>query len=267
MKQWILAGVCILGMLSLTAFTNGSSLNKGLLNEITAVIDKNTSEKELEDLKGFFKENGIELTINTIEFNEKQEITSLSITLKKGTSKSKYSSSSGNPISKIELGYRDGNLYINNNGRFDIASWKNQSGFNHLPKNMDSILKKHRLAFDFDFDEDTDSLFFKGHFDVHKFKDQIMKSFSFEQDEDGNFTINGQPMNSFHNSGKQRYRFIDNPDIEKLIIIDGKESNFETLDRLAKDNELAEVDFLKPQTAISVYGDKAKDGAIIATTK
>lgn len=267
MKQWILAGVCILGMLSLTAFTDSPVDKTSLFNEITAVINKNTSEKELEDLKSFFKENGIEFIINNLEFNEAQEITSLSVTLKKGKSKSKYSSSSGNPISEIELGYKDGSLYINNNGMFDITAWKNQSGFQQLPQNIDSILKKHRLAFDFDFDEETDSLFFKGHFDVHKFKDQIMQSFSFERDEDGNFTLNGHPMNSFHDFSKQRYKFIDNPDIEKLIIIDGAASNFETLDRLAKDNELAEVDFLKPQTAISIYGDKAKDGAIIATTK
>ncbi len=271
MKKWIILGVGILGMLSLSAFSTTSKLhpttNSIQSDEITAVINKNTSEKELEDLKTFFAENGIELMVKKIEYNDENEITSLNLVLKKGKSKSQYSSSSSTPISEIKLGYKDGSLYINNTGKFDIMAWKNQSGLNHTMIDMDSIMKKHNFAFNFNFDEDKDSLFFKGHFDVKKFKDQIMNSFSFEEDEDGNFFFNGQQAPSFHHQKGQKFSFIDNPDIEKLIIIDGKESDFETLDNLAKSDQLAEVDFLKPTTAISVYGDKAKDGAIIATTK
>ncbi|WP_438425092.1 hypothetical protein [Aquimarina macrocephali] len=269
MKKCIILGISILGMLSLTSFTTNSA--KDLIidniqpNEITAVINKDTSEKELEDLKAFFLENGIELLIKKIEFNDKKEITSLSIVLKKGNSKSQYSSSSQVPISKIELGYKDGNLYISNSGMFDIAAWKNQSGFNHVQIDMDSIMKKHNFVFDFD--EENDSLFFKGNFDAHKLKDQIMKSFTLEEDEDGNFFFNGQQMPHFQNFKSKKFNFVDNPDIEKLIIVDGKEVDFDTLDTLAKSDKLAEVDFLKPETAISIYGDKAKDGAIIATTK
>ncbi len=269
MKKWIIIGMSILGTLSLTAHT--TSPNKQLVientqsDEITAIINKDTSEKELEDLKTFFSENGIELILKKIEYNEQNELTSLSIVLKKGKSKSQYSSSSTTPISEIKLGYKNGNLYITNSGMFDITAWTNQSGFNYAKIDMDSIMKKHRFAFDFD--EDSDSIFFKGNFDFKKLKDQIMNSFTFEEDEDGNFIFNGQHVQPFHNFNNQKFSFIDNPDIEKLIIIDGKESDFETLDSLAKSEQLAEVNFLKPKTAISLYGDKAKDGAIIATTK
>ncbi len=65
----------------------------------------------------------------------------------------------------------------------------------------------------------------------------------------------------------QKFRFVDNPDTEKLIVIDGKDSDFKTLDELAKNDKLESVDVLKSQTAMSIYGKKAKDGAIIATTK
>lgn len=269
MKKWITIGVTVLGIFTLTAFTTvvdkNYTIDNTQPNEITAVINKNTSEKELEDLKKFFLENGIELLIKKVEYNDQSEITSLSLILKKGNTKSQYSSSSQTPISEIELGYKDGNLYISNSGMFDIMAWKNQSGFSHPQIDMDSIMKKHSFAFDFD--EEKDSLFFQGHFDVQKLKEQIMKSFSFNENEDGTFLFNGQQAHPFHNSGSQKYNFVDNPDIEKLIIIDGKEADFSTLDDLAKTNKLAEVDFLKPQTAISIYGDKAKDGAIIATTK
>ncbi len=271
MKKKFILGLGILGMLSLTAFTKTTAhlfVEDTLQSdEITAIINKNTSEKELEDLKTFFAENGIELIIKKIAYNDKNEMTSLSIILKKGNSKSQYSSSSNQPISEIKLGYKDDSLYITNSGMFDIAAWRGQSSFNYPKIDMDSIMKKHNFAFDFNFDEETDSLSVNGHFNIQKFKDQIMQSFNFEEDEDGNFSFNGQQIGPFLNSHSQRFNFVDNPDIEKLIIIDGKESNFETLDRMAKSDQLAEVDFLKPKTAISIYGNKAKDGAIIATTK
>lgn len=65
----------------------------------------------------------------------------------------------------------------------------------------------------------------------------------------------------------KQFHFVDDPDIEKLIIIDGQEANFEKLDTLAKEEKLDAVEFLKSKTAMSIYGEKAKDGAIIATTK
>ena len=65
----------------------------------------------------------------------------------------------------------------------------------------------------------------------------------------------------------KQFHFVDDPDIEKLIIIDGQESDFKKLDALAKEEKLDAVEFLKSKTAMSIYGEKAKDGAIIATTK
>ncbi len=269
MKKWIIIGVSILGIFSLTAFNTESypqnAQNNTALNDITAVINKNTSEQELEDLKKFFAENGIELLIDKIKFNNQKEIVGLSITLKKGKSKSRYSSSSDAPISDLELGFKNDNLYITNSGMFDITSWKNQIGFTHHNFDMDSILKSHN--FKFDFDKKGDSIFFNGqHFDISKLKDQIINSFEFKEDENGDFIFNGQQL-PFHFNKSKKYSFVDDPDIDKLIIIDGKKSDFKTLDALAKSDKLQDVDFLKATTAISLYGDKAKDGAIIAITK
>ncbi len=63
------------------------------------------------------------------------------------------------------------------------------------------------------------------------------------------------------------YQFYDDPNTNKLIIIDGKESDFKTLDHLAKENKIDDVASLKSKTAMSIYGQKAKDGALIVTTK
>lgn len=274
MKKWITLGVCILGMFSLTSFDlrpNNIIIAQNLQedNEITATINKNTTEKELEDLKEFFLENGIELVVEKIEFNEQNEITGLSLVLKKGDSKSKYSSSSSEPIEDLELGFKNNNLYISNSGMFDIAAWRNQSNSAPRITDLDSIFKKHNFAFDFDFDfgKDGDSIFFNGNsINIDDLREKMMKSFQFEEDEDGNITINGRSFPSRFNQSRT-FSFVDDPTIDKLIIIDGKESDFETLDTLAKEDKLEVVDFLKKETAISIYGKKAKDGAIIATTK
>jgi len=193
----------------------------------------------------------------------------LSLVLKKGSSKSQYSSSSNTPIDEIELGYKNGGLFIDNAKASRITVNGNSWNFNRSHIQMDSIMKKHGISLNFN--DDSDSLLFNGHINFQKLKDQIVNSFSleFDEDEDGNFIFNGQLIQPFKSNthSNNRFSFIDNPDIDKLIIIDGKESDFETLDRLAKTDKLTEVDFLKSQTAISIYGNKAKDGAIIATTK
>lgn len=254
----------MLGMLPLLSFTLNDQVSAAA-NDVTAVINKNTTEKELKDLQVFFEESGIELQLNKVKYNSNNEIVSLNITLKKGKSKSNYSSSSNTPITDIELGYKDGDLYIKSAGVLKIFTSKNGTAFHNRSINVDSIMKNHGLAFKFD--QDNDSIFFKGNMNIKKLQDKIMKAFTFIKDEDGTFSFNGNFPSNFHSSGKQKFKFIDSPDIEKLIIIDGKESDFKTLDKLANEDKLAEVDFLKSKTAISIYGDKAKDGAIIATTK
>ena len=271
MKKWIILSIGILGISSLTAFSTKSNIILAQVsspsNEVTATINKNTTRNELENLKDFFLKNDIELIVEKITFNEQNEITSLDLILKKGKSKSKYSSSSTEPISDVELGYKNGNLYITNSGMFDIASWKNQVGFGAPTIDIDSILKRHNLSFDFDFDQEGDSISFNGaHFNINTLKDQIMNSFQIEEDEQGNIIFNGQQFPS-HFSQTKKFNFVDDPDLDKLIIIDGKESDFTTLDELAKSDQLEAVDFLKAPTAISIYGNKAKDGAIIAITK
>ena len=94
-----------------------------------------------------------------------------------------------------------------------------------------------------------------------------------EKDENGEITErvfkfdgSDDPMVFFGEGEQKRFQFVDDPNIEKIIIIDGKESDFKTLDQLAKDNKLEAVDILKSKTSISIYGERAKDGVIIATT-
>ncbi|WP_378186902.1 hypothetical protein ACE939_00965 [Aquimarina sp. W85] len=271
MKRWLFLGICMLGIHSLFAKNNASiktsMVELKIQDEVTAVISKDTTQEDLNDLTSFFNENGIDLIVNKVTYNSDKEITGLSIILKKDNSKTNYTSSSNIPIAPIELGYKSGGLFISNQKNFKITTSNTKAPFKHPHINIDSLMQNHGFAFNFNFDKDTDSLFLKGGINLQELKDQIMNTFSFDFDEDdqGNFSFNGQAISPF--KGNQRYHFIDTPDINKLIIIDGEESDFKTLDRLAKEDTLDTVDFLKPNTAKSIYGKKATDGAIIATTK
>lgn len=266
----IILSSCVMIFFVLVGFANKPMNTKIIVNnfqevdsdEVTAIINKDTSEKELDDLKKFFAENDIYLEIDRLGFNKKDEIISLAITLKKGKSKSKYSSSSNEPITSLELGYKEGNLFIVSSGSsLDLGSASIMDLLqNHQSKNLDSIFRQ--FGFVFDMDSQEDSSFFNGKgIDLDQLRDQMKSAFDIVE-EDGIFLLEKDTSKK-----SQRFNFVDNPDIEKLIIIDGKESDFESLDNLAKTDQLDDVDFLKPQTAKSIYGDKAKDGAIIAITK
>jgi len=164
-----------------------------------------------------------------------------------------------------------------------MHSFNGDSIFGHRFQMLDSL---HGNTFSFDFDdEDGNILLFNGNtFNMDDMMEDMQDMFKIEEDENGDKRIiikkgNGKGMNFFFEDDDsmtwhsddgghktQKFKFYDDPNTEKLIIIDGKESTFDKLDALAKGDKLDTVDVLKAKTAVSIYGDKAKDGAIIATT-
>ena len=253
-------------------------------SSVMITIDSNTTDKELDEIKTMLKEHGIEVTFSQIQRNEEDEITGIKIELKDTNGNSAVSQmSSTNPISNISFGRKNGALYITQGkkgfGNFAFFGDDMTMDFNF---DHDSIFKLHlgkldSLHLNNMFDFDNQMLFFNGKsLDIDEFMDQIQNSFKIDEDDNGNKRIiikKGNGNNFFFDDEEsntkthQKFRFVDNPDTERLIIIDGKESDFKTLDDLAKNNKLESVDVLQSKTAMSIYGEKAKDGAIIATTK
>lgn len=249
-------------------------VNAFIANEISITIDKNTKDSEFKSIVKTLNKQGIEAKFSGIKRNNKNEIIAIKIKLQdnKGN-ESNTSLSSSNPISTITLGTKNDSLYI-------ISSNSNSFSINGTHS-----LSKH---FDFSFDDEEHVMTINGKtFDLDDIKEQVKDTFVFESDEDGkrmilklnNFDFdeedkgheNAHEQNEekvwVHKKSTQKFRFIDDPNIEKLIMVDGKKVDFNKLDELAKTNKLQTVDFLKPDTAMSIYGKKAKDGAIIATTK
>lgn len=235
--------------------------------EIKITIDKDTKDSEFKEITTTLKKHNIEASFSKIKRNKNGEITGIKIQLKdKKGNESSTSFSSSEPINAITLGAKNDSLYI-------TSSNSNSFSFNGTHS-----LSKH---FDFSFDDDEDVMIINGKkFDFKELKDKMKNAFVFEEDENGkkmilklqDFDFDFDSDDEEHNvwvekKHSQKYHFVDDPEIEKHIVIDGKSSNFKKLDELAKANKLDKVDFLKPETATSIYGKKGKDGAIIATTK
>ena len=244
-------------------------INTNIENKIKVTIDKNTTDSEFKEIVKTLKKHNIEAKFSGIKRNKSNEIVAIKIKLKDDNgNESNTSLSSDNPISTINLGAEKNSLYI-------TSSDSKSFSFNGTHS-----LSKH---FDFSFDDDEHKMTINGKtFDFDEIKDQIKNAFVYEEDKDGkrvviklnNFNFDFDDDNNHEEEHEwttkqhsQKFHFVDDPEIEKLIMIDGKKANFKKLDELAKSNKLKSVDFLKPDTAKSLYGNKAKDGAIIATTK
>ncbi len=230
--------------------------------KVTGTISKNTTEKQFEDLIAYFKQNDIKLDISEVNYNENDEIIGIKILLQKGSQKSKYAMSSNVPIADLELGSKNDSLYITTKGNLQsdrISAIMDE--FEKANESFDSFLSEHPFSFSFSSDQLRD-LLNNAEFDFEEFAN----GFIHEGEEVNNQSEHTKSHKKSRNS-LPKFNFINNPNINKLIIIDGEETDFNTLNKLAKSDQLDEVDNLKPATAISLYGKKAKDGAIIVTTK
>ncbi|WP_338356657.1 hypothetical protein [Yeosuana marina] len=240
-------------------------------SNVIVTIDKSTTSKDFDDIKSMLSENGITATFSNIERNDLGELTGLNIALEDGNNNKAASKISSNiPIAQITFGRKDGLLFISqSNSENGTLGFFNQPNMMPFGSENDSIVGQNFSGFgNFNFDDffnyDGNSFFFKGqNMTIDQLREQMKKQF-----ESSGMNLNG--MSSFFESesdSPNKFNFKDDPNIHKLIIIDGKESDFKTLSKLSDENKLEAIDDLKPKIAISLYGNKAKDGAIIATTK
>lgn len=235
-------------------------------DSVNITIDKNTTQEDFKNITDILEENSITAEFKNVKRNDSDEITGLSIMLSSELGQQTSSSISGNrPINSITFGSKNGALYIGRGrGNAGIMNLFNNNNL-AMPFEMDSIFGSNGMGFKM-------SDFFNGNSNLFSFDSDSIDIKDLQKRFKQNFNFNQNSPNSFSfSNGKTddapKYRFVDNPDKETLIVIDGEISDFKTLDNLAKSNQLADVDVLKAETAMSIYGDKARDGAIIAIRK
>ncbi|HUH29104.1 hypothetical protein [Gelidibacter sp.] len=250
-----------------------SVLKNTSLNENTSItIDSNTSDSEFEDIQKLLKEQQITASFTLIERNDTGEITGIKIELTDANGNQAVSQMSSNvPIPQIVFGKKDGTLYITRSSKEQGAmAFFNRPNMAPFGFNIDSLGMSgmpHFGNFNFDdfFNDKDQSFFLNGQtLNLDELREQMKK-----QMESSGFLGNNLSwfFDDKNGSGSNKFIFKDDPNSNKLIIIDGDESDFKTLDQLSKSDNLKTVDHLQPDTAVSIYGKKAKDGAIIATTK
>ncbi|MEZ4802299.1 MAG: hypothetical protein R2797_05965 [Gelidibacter sp.] len=241
-------------------------------DNVSITIDSNTTEDDFDDIKKMLQEHQITATFSAIERDDSNKLIGLKIKLEDANGNQAVSQISSNlPISQIVFGRKNGALYITqgnkNQGAMAFFNQPNMMPFGSLNDSLQNPFSALG-GFNFDdfFNDDDGSFFFNGRpMDLNELKEQMRKQFESSKNGNNNFSWFFDSDNN--SDAHQQFNFIDDPNSEKIIIIDGKESDFDTLDNLAKTNQLEAVDILKPETAKSVYGEKAKDGAIIATSK
>ncbi len=255
---------CLISV-SVHSQVNNSSISKEKM-DVTITIDGEASESDLSDIKCMLQEHGIEAKFSRIE-RKNGEITGIRIDLDDlGGSMTSSQISMMKPIPEISFGRRKGQLFIDQ-GNTSLSNFAFIGGSNQMPfpMEMDSILPNLPQRFSFSFDDlfHKDSMLIAGgqFQDLEKIKQKMRELME----------SRGQHMPemdwAFSSYNGPKYRFRDDPNLEKLIIIDGEEADFNALNELALQDKLDTVDVLKSKTAMSIYGKKAKDGAIIATTK
>lgn len=248
--------------------TNHTSQQKA--DNITATITKDNTDKQLEDLISYFKEHDITVSLENIKRNTNKEITGISITIEKNQQQSSMRSNSSAPITDLELGYKNGNVFIGNGnanalgfGSESLQSLLQQSFGSINNSTIDSLLSKNQFSFSFG-SEDIRKLLKDSNFDFDDLQNQFFNHFFNDEDTTSPST---NLSKSAKNNTLPKYQFFGNSHKNKLIIIDGKEASFEQLEKLAATDSIAELDNLKPSTAESLYGKKGGNGAIIASTK
>lgn len=277
--------VVILSLISLKTFAHKSAASVVLesettidkiasLNENTSItIDSNTSDSEFEDIQTLLKEQQITASFTQIVRNDSGKITGLKIVLTDANGNQAVSQMSSNmPIPQMVFGKKDGTLYITQSnkeqGAIAFFNRPNMSpfGFALDSLGMPGMPQFGNFNFDDFFNDEDQAFFMNGQtLDLDELRAQMKK----QMESSGFFGNNLSQFFDAHenDTSSSKFNFTDDPNTKKLIIIDGDESDFQTLDQLAKSNSLKTVDQLQPDTAISIYGKKAKDGAIIATTK
>lgn len=295
----IIAVIAVLGF-TLSSFSAKNSVTNKVFNKYSAINDVNvditinseTTQKEFEDIMDMLKEHDIKGSFTNIKRNDSGEIVAIKIELEDLNSGSKSVSTmqSSSPIQEISFGRKNGSLYITQgDSGLNHFSFIRSPGTSMRHFNMDSIFGKSFMLLDslhghsFNFNDEDGNIFMFGgkSFDMDDMMEDMEDMFSIEEDENGdrriiikgrgangmNFFFDKDEHDSKNHNSTQKFRFYDDPKTEKIIIIDGQEASFETLNSLAKEDKLDTVDVLKGKTAVSIYGKKAKDGAIIATTK
>jgi hypothetical protein len=262
---------------------------KARITEVSLIIDKSSTDKDLNNEKEFFKkEHNIKLTFKGIQRNSKGEITAIKIEVKAPKNNANYSTSSSTPINPIKISYdKDKNSVSINSGKkisknhyaYKIHKKTGKDG-NYVFISSDDKKNKKNNVWIYKTDEKGNKgeksekviVFKNGKKNIKVINDNVIiddTDTEINTDDNGNVVIIKQTSDNdgAKTSHKKTKNFWISSDNKKpLFIIDGKESSKDELDKIDSET-IKKVEVLKGKSAINKYGDKGKNGVILITTK
>ncbi len=262
---------------------------------IEITIDKNTTDKELSEIKKDLAKKGVDFSY-TVVHNSKKEITDISIDFatKKDNGKTMRSSSNFNngddPIDPIHIIYDEdtNSMSMGNAGLMEIHEDKDVHF--DLHKDSDKTIWVHA---DSDSDEHKtieiidengkETILVNGkkvsrkEYNITKEEDGIHEKHIMIKKNKGDSESNVFILKNSEEDGEMDieviseegngFFFINSDGDENLMfIIDGKESNEKEMKKLDP-SEIATINVYKGEKAKEKYGKKGKDGVVEITTK
>lgn len=268
---------------------------------IEFLITKNSDDAALDKLKSTLKEHGVTATFKKVKRNSDNEITGISINASGKNSNANFAISNDSPIADIAIKYNksNDNISIGNTKNLHFASGKNMTW---VTKDSDD---DEEMEIEFHGDDSKDASYVIVTSDGEKKKiHKKVKVIEIDGDDDEIIEIKEQKGNAYiikkdihegengekeieviveskdkgHNvwlsddddvhiiKSEKKKIFISDDGDSPIIIIDGKESTKEEMQKTDPEN-IKSVEVLKGDKAIKEYGDKAKGGVIKITTK
>lgn len=260
------------------------------------LISKELTETELENITNDFLEQGVTVKFKGIKRNTNGEIIAIKIDVITKTSSANYNTNNDQPIAPIRIAFDSdansisiGNSSTHDDGDIYFVSKDGDNTKKRVVKVMeggngvwvsrnedDPKLHKIKIV-ETDGNNEEEHLWVTVVGDSTKVKiveinedhdassEKISKTVWVSKDGDEKEEIIIRKIHGEHSEGEEM-NFVDNSSENPLLIVDGKEVTNAKLEDIDP-STIETIEVIKGNKTIEKYGDKAKDGVILISTK
>ena len=249
--------------------TNLESSYKG--DVTTLIISKNMSDDELDNTVKEFKKSGVVLKFSNLKRNSNGAITKISISASSKNSKAKFEAHSDKPISAIIITYNseDDSISIGNTSpsvssfTYEIKDGKHRVKKTEKGNNVFVHSSHSDDADSHEIIEDDDKIIIKTDGKIKTIKKSSENTFHIISDDEGELH---EETIEIKKTSKKGMHIAFGENENPLILLDGKEITKQEMEALDTDT-VKTIEVIKDDNNVKKYGEKAKDGVVIITSK
>ncbi len=248
---------------------------------IKVKIEKNTTDAELKELKEKLKNDGVDFSYNNVRRNDKNEIIAISIQYKDSNgNQGNYSLSSENPINAFifykeengSVGFRSENMNSEQRERIMESREMMNERRQEMQQERERMIEERKALSEErrrEIEERVEKAREEHYKDRAKYEVQrkIITKERMKDRERDHDSLKDKHKNVFiYKTDKDEEEDIFTVKNKVLFIVDGEESDGGKV-KLLSPNIIKEMNVLKGDQAIKMYGKKGKDGVIVIKTK